>query len=124
MSGRKVIDAQQNGARVYFKSHAKATFLSDGRTVEDCIGSVKPNLYFTDRRAGSWVESQHGVYVYRCDIECDGVTASDYAKVVFDIAEATSGNYAPVCETGAGFVRIWSKKNESIVIPTIIVFQP
>ena len=123
MSVRKVIDAEMKGEKVYFKSHAKATFLSDGRNVEDSLEAVKPHLYFTEKRAGDWVASSHETYRYSCDIACDGVTAKDYAKVVFDIAEATSGDYAPICETGAGFVRIWSKRNESIVIPTIIVLQ-
>lgn len=41
MSTRKIKDAKDltTGEKIYFKGHAKATFLSDGRTVEDAIAS-------------------------------------------------------------------------------------
>lgn len=39
MSKRKIMDAQNpnTGEKIYFKSHAEATYMSDGRTVEDAI---------------------------------------------------------------------------------------
>lgn len=39
MSQRKVKDAKdlENNELIYFKGHAKATFMSDGRTVEDAL---------------------------------------------------------------------------------------
>lgn len=41
MGTRKIKDAKDltTGEKIYFKGHAKATFLSDGRTVEDAIAS-------------------------------------------------------------------------------------
>ena len=53
MGTRKIKDAKDltTGEKIYFKGHAKATFMSDGRTVEDAIasgggsgGSVDPEL--------------------------------------------------------------------------------
>lgn len=42
MSTRKIMDAKNTdtGELVYFKSHAKATYLSDGTTVEDALGAA------------------------------------------------------------------------------------
>lgn len=45
-----------------------------------------------------------------------------YASVCFNMAEAASGNYAPVCETYDGGVYIYSKINTTITVPTIIIF--
>jgi hypothetical protein len=41
MATRKIKDAKDltTGEKIYFKGHAKATFLSDGRTVEDAIAA-------------------------------------------------------------------------------------
>lgn len=39
MSERKIVDAKKDGNKIYFKGHAKATYMSDGRTVEDAINS-------------------------------------------------------------------------------------
>lgn len=43
MSTRKVKDAQDlgSGELIYFKGHAKATYMSDGRTVEDAINDMQ-----------------------------------------------------------------------------------
>lgn len=79
-------------------------------------------LKFTNKSASTWVgDSTYSSFPYRCDISCSGVTADMYAEVVFNIDESTSGNYAPVCETKANIVSIWSSENESITIPTIII---
>lgn len=80
------------------------------------------NIYFTGLSASSWVsDSAYADYPYRCDIACTGVTADMYAEVIFDVTEAQSGNYAPICETKSGAVVIWSKENTAIQIPTITI---
>lgn len=79
-------------------------------------------LKFTNKSASTWVsDSTYSSFPYRCDISCSGVTADMYAEVVFNIDESTSGYYAPLCETKANIVSIWSSVNESITIPTIII---
>lgn len=50
------------------------------------------------------------------------INANMYAEVIFSLNDAASGNYAPICETGSEVLRIYSKVNTSITVPTIIVF--
>lgn len=89
---------------------------------QDISGKQDKNLYFNNKSASSWVASTaYADYGYQCDIACSGVTASMYAEVVFAPGQATSGNYAPVCETFTDKVRIYSKVNTSITIPTILI---
>lgn len=78
------------------------------------------NMCFSNVSASSWViDTTYEDYPYKCDISCSGVNSSHYAEVVFDTAEALSGNYAPVCSTGSSIVTIYSKVNDTITIPTI-----
>jgi hypothetical protein len=79
-------------------------------------------LKFTNLSADTWVDdTTYADFPYRCDLSCAGVTANNYAEVVFDLEQATSGNYAPVCETNANTVSIWSLTQDSIIVPTIVV---
>ena len=79
-------------------------------------------LKFENMSASSWVsDSTYGDFPYRCDIACSGVTSSMYAEVVFSVPQAVSGDYAPMCETKSGAVSIWSSKNETITVPTILI---
>ena len=50
MSMREIKNAVNNttGELIYFKGHAKATFMSDGSTVEDAIKNIKPNIDLSD----------------------------------------------------------------------------
>lgn len=78
---------------------------------------------FTNVSASSWVSSAtYADYAYQCSISLTGVTSSDYCSVVFDVTEATSGNYAPVCTTYDGGVIIYSKVDTAITVPAIIKY--
>ena len=80
------------------------------------------NLVFTNVSASSWVsDSTYTDYGYKCELSCSGVTANDFAQVIFAPTEADSGNYATVCQTGSGTVTIYSKVNDTITIPSIVV---
>lgn len=96
-----------------------------GKDIDDALdkaNSALQGLKFANLTASAWVsDSTYEDYPYRCDVACNGVTANDYAEVVFDIAQATSGDYAPLCDTKANAVAIWSKKNDLVTIPTIII---
>ena len=82
----------------------------------------KNTLSFTNVSASSWVsDSTYTDYGYKCELSCSGVTANDFAQVIFAPTEADSGNYATVCQTGSGTVTIYSKVNDSITIPSIVV---
>lgn len=89
---------------------------------QDISGKQDKVLKFEDVTASNWVsDSTYEDYPYRCDISCSGVTANDYAEVVFSLSQAISGAYAPICETAANVVKVWSNVSDSIVVPIIIV---
>lgn len=82
------------------------------------------NLYINNITASNWVTStEFEDYKYECDIQYQGVDSSMYAEVVFSIIEATSGDYAPVCDVYDNIIRLYSKVNTQIVIPTIIIMK-
>lgn len=82
----------------------------------------KNTLSFTNVSASSWVsDSTYTDYGYKCELSCSGVTSSMFAQVVFAPTEADSGNYATVCLTGTNTVTIYSKVNDTITIPSIVV---
>lgn len=104
--------------------------ISDTEDLDGIIASLetqiadkqKKMLTFTNKTASEWVtDNKYGNFGYRCDIPCEGVDATMYAEVIFDVSESISGLYAPVCETKDGYVSIWSTNNNTIVIPTIII---
>ena len=79
-------------------------------------------ISFSNVEASAWVASTtYEDFAYQCDVACAGVTADDYAEVVFNLTESVSGDYAPLCETLTDAVRIYSKSNAAITIPTIII---
>ena len=89
---------------------------------QDISGKQDKVLKFTNKTVSSWVsDNTYEDYPYRSDISCSGVTAEMYAEVVFNVAQSTSGKYAPVCETKSNVVSVWSSENTSITIPTIII---
>ena len=99
-----------------------------GAEVEGLIDAVPTkqdkNLYFTNMSASNWVsDSTYADFPYRCDVACSGVTADMFPDVVFGATEAISGDYAPISMTLDGAVRVYSKKNVPITIPTIRVYK-
>ena len=81
-------------------------------------------LKFTNVEASNWVsDSTFTDFPYCCYVTCTGVTENMVPEVIFSQADAMSGDYAVVCESFANVVRIYSKKNISITIPTIIIHK-
>lgn len=106
------------GQLVYPRTHISAVV-----GLEDFSGSSSC-IKFTNKTANTWVkDSTYSDFGYKCDISCEGVTTDMYAEVVFNVDQAISGNYSPVCETGNGIVTIWSSVTDSITIPTIIITE-
>ena len=71
----------------------------------------------------SWIEdTTYEEFEYKADIPCEGETAEFFSDVVFGVAEAISGNYAPISLTGDGTVTIYAveQPESTIVIPSII----
>lgn len=91
-------------------------------TQEDLNDKQDKNLYFYNVKAEGWVaDTTYQGFTHRCDLPCTGVTAAHHAEVLFAWAEATSGNYAPVCESKMGYVSIWSNKTDTIIVSQIII---
>lgn len=81
-------------------------------------------LFFTNKTIATseWVNDiTYENYPYRADIACSGVTANYYPEVVFSLADAVSGYFAPVCESFNNIVRIYASNipENTITIPTI-----
>jgi hypothetical protein len=64
-------------------------------------------------------------YQYRVSVPLDGVLASMIPEVIFGMADAVSGIFAPVAETYNGGVYLYANNipDENIVIPTIICWR-
>lgn len=64
-------------------------------------------------------------YPYRAAVACADVTANMFAEVVLSPTDATSGNFAPVCDTYNGGIYIYAKAvpDAVITIPTIIIWR-
>lgn len=65
--------------------------------------------------------TEYSEYPYKASIACEGVTENHSPEVVFSMNDATSGNFAPICDSAQNVVYIWAiKKPESeITIPII-----
>lgn len=84
--------------------------------------SAKPNTILTDTQV-SFVSNPDTntstQYPYRATVSHNDIQANMTATVVFSNAQATSGNYAPFCQTFDGGLYIYAKVNTTITIPTI-----
>lgn len=110
------------------KEYVTATELADedyatNTSLTEGLGRKQDkNLYLTNVAASEWVlEGVYKDFEYRCDILLEGVTEAMVAEVVFGVEESSSGDYAPVCETGDGVLTIWGATDKAIIIPTVII---
>ena len=62
-------------------------------------------------------------YIYKAVLPASGVTAAMSAQVTFDMVSAVSGNVAPICETGANTITVWSKEALTDATADAVVFQ-
>ena len=60
-------------------------------------------------------------YTYYASISEAGTMENSIAEVTFSDTDAKSGNYAPICRTYAGEIRVYSKVNTTITIPSIVI---
>ena len=91
-------------------------------TVQSSVNSKQPkSLKFENVTASSWAaDTEFADYGYKCTIPLSGVTSTCYSDVVFSVADATSGNYAPISRTYNGGIYIWGKVNTNITINVIV----
>jgi len=79
--------------------------------------------YLQDITADTFVaDSTYIDFPYKCEIPITGVTSANNAEITFSLAQATSGDLAPICVTDTNKVIIYAKSDlGSIVIPLIKV---
>lgn len=67
-------------------------------------------------------DNTYSDYPYKADITLTGATGDYVPTVTFGVQDATSGNFAPVAETGNGYVRIYAVEvpDGTVTIPSII----
>lgn len=86
-------------------------------------------LMFTNQTvvAGAFTaDSTYADFPYRAAIPLTNVLSTMYPEVIFNVAEAMGGTFAPVSQTYNGGVYIYASEvpSSSITIPTIIVWKP
>ena len=92
------------------------------------VGVEREKLLFasTSVATNAWAsDSTYSDYGYKASVTLTGVTSSMIPEVVFGVADAISGNFAPVAETYNGGVYLYAKDvpSAAITIPTIICWR-
>lgn len=97
----------------------KATADASGNTITSTY--AKKPIIKTSVSVSSWAsDSTYSDFPYKGTITVSGCTANHIPSVTFDVAQATSGNYAPVALSAAGYVYIYSKVNTTITVPAVV----
>ena len=92
-----------------------------GAEVQDILDNAQSGKYFYNQSVATWAsDATYSDYPYKGTITINGVKGTDGVEVTFSNADATSGNYAPICNTVANGVEIWAKaQDNALTIPTI-----
>ena len=92
-----------------------------GDEVQDILDNSQTGKYFYNQTVATWSsDATYADYPKKGLITLTGVKGTDGVEVTFSNADATSGNYAPICNTVANGVEIWAKtQDNALVIPTI-----
>jgi hypothetical protein len=101
-----------------------SNILSLSSDLSSAISSIenKQNklLVFSNVVASNWVaDNTYSNYPYKCDLSLSGILSTTVVDVIFNLEDATSGDYAPICATLDGIVTIYGKVSAAITIPTI-----
>ena len=96
----------------------------NNKSIVGTTQNIETSIKIEGMTADVWEsDTTYADYPYKATIDWTAVDSSMVAEVVYDVAEATSGNYAPVCNTFDGGIYIYSKVNTAITIPTILVVK-
>lgn len=107
----------------------KATTLS-GYGITDAYTQTEINTKLNNIRTykilntpvATWLNSTtHTKYPYEAIIPIENIKESDSVEVIYNIMDAGSGNYAPGGELHEGYIKIFSKVNTEITIPTLVI---
>ena len=93
------------------------------KLANDAVKRVVTNK--TVAKANFVSDNAYADYPYRAAIAVNGVTTDMIPEIIFDVADAISGNYSPVAQTYNGGVYIYaaSPPDNNLTIPTIIVWR-
>lgn len=93
------------------------------KLANDAVKRVVTNK--TVAKANFVSDNTYTDYPYRAAITVNGVTTDMIPEIIFDVSDATSGNYSPVAQTYNGGVYIYaaSPPDNNLIIPTIIVWR-
>ena len=95
-------------------------------SAENSISAKQPKNLSFSYTSITWAEDTTYTnlgYVYKAELPAVGVTAAMTAQVTFDMVSAASGNVAPICETGANTITVWSKEALTDATADAVVFQ-
>lgn len=96
--------------------------IDGGAVTNDKLAANAVRLRFTNISVQSFSsDNTYTEYPFRATIQLDGVTSSMKPEVVFALADAISGMFAPVAQSYNGGVNIYAKEAPSaaITIPVI-----
>jgi len=111
----------ENGFReqleLYFSDPANRTGINQTANV----GFARPKVTDVIVPSTAWVrDDTYPQYPYRAKVEIEAVDDKIVPFVIFNVNEATSGNYAPIAKTYEGGIYLYArKKPDTIKIPTI-----
>lgn len=90
------------------------------QSIEDLAGSMKHiKASNVDVAIASWETDPEGTssdFPLRAAVPVTGVIAAMFPEVVFSVADAMSGNFAPVAKCGAGVVYIYAAETPESII--------
>ena len=107
----------------------KADTLS-GYGITDAVTQTEINTKLNNTRTykilntpvATWLNSTtHTKYPYEAVILIENIKESDSVEVIYSIPDAESTNYAPGGELYEGYIKIFSKVNTEITIPTLVI---
>lgn len=96
----------------------------NNKSIVGTTQNITTSIKLSNTAVSTWEsDTTYADYPYKATIAATDVKSTMVAEVVYDMADATSGNYAPVCNTFDGGVYIYSKVNTAITIPTVLVVK-
>ena len=108
MSVRKVKDAKDLSTNelIYFKGHAKATYLSDGSTVEDAVAILSQNVEIKEVDGdtldkGSLILKPNEIISFKTPLQNDSIVITGFEETVKDGLISSFDEYFLVFRTAA-----------------------
>lgn len=122
--GQEILDhieylEQQGGDSLW--ENVSGVLSPKNNLVYSFVNALEKPTYLVNVVANTFVaDTTYLDFPFKCEIEVTGVTSANNAEITFSLAQATSGDLAPICVTDTNKVIIYAKSDlGSIVIPLI-----